>query len=70
MSDEQLKISVQNLINEFDAYGYISTADEGVFVGTVLAISMASIEWWEENPDALGDLKVAPWVGADIIGAI
>lgn len=70
MSDEQLKISVQNLINEFDDYGYISTADEGEFVGTVLAISMASIEWWEENPDALGDLKVAPWVGADIIGGI
>jgi len=49
-------------------------------VGTILAISISSIEWWEENPDALDGLAarselnqkslIAPWLATDIGGAI
>lgn len=48
-------------------------------VGTILAISMASLEWWGQNSDALDDLAsknnaanralIAPWVAADLVGA-
>ncbi len=35
----------------------------------IIAISICSLEWWEENPDAFGLEKVAPWVVADAVGA-
>ena len=75
LTDEQLKSSVQTLINEFNDFGY-SKNGEGELVGTILAISISSIEWWEQNPDALDNLTsksfasknelIAPWLAADI----
>lgn len=77
LSDNQLKINVQSLINDFNNVGY-SENSEGDMVGTVLAISISSIEWWEQNPDALDNLAsksnvsnkalIAPWLAADLVG--
>jgi len=69
LSDIELKINIENLITEFDNIGF-SENSEGVMVGTVLGISIASIEWWEDNPDAFGsETRLAPWIAADIAGA-
>lgn len=77
LSDSHLKTNVQLLINEFNSIGY-SKDSEGEMVGVVLAISIASIEWWEQNPDALGTLAsknstsnkalIVPWLAADLVG--
>jgi len=78
LSDIKLKENVENLINEFDNHGFVG--EEAEMVGTILAISISSIEWWEENPDALDGLAarselnqkslIAPWLATDIGGAI
>ncbi len=69
LSDNELKINIENLITEFNNIGF-PTNSEGEMVGTVLAISIASIEWWEENPDAFGsETRLAHWAAADIAGA-
>jgi hypothetical protein len=78
LTDEQLKTNVQSYINDFNEIGYTKNS-EGEMVGAVLAISISSIEWWEENPDALGNLLtknkapsnalVAPWIATDLVGA-
>lgn len=44
-------------------------------VASILAISIASIEWWEENPDAFADntksTKALPvWAAADVVGGV
>jgi hypothetical protein len=46
---------------------------EGALLGSVFAISLHSLDWWENNPDAVSDskLKVIPlWLLRDAIGAI
>jgi hypothetical protein len=78
LSDNQLKINVQTLVNDFNNVDY-SENSEGEMVGTVLAISISSIEWWEQNPDALDNLTsknnvsnkalIAPWLAVDLVGA-
>ena len=75
LSDEQLKSNIQGLISEFDNYGYDLESGEGEMVGTILAVSIASIEWWKENPEAFGDnlksAKALPvWAAADIVGGV
>ncbi|NOU61854.1 hypothetical protein [Marinifilum caeruleilacunae] len=70
LSDYDLKLNVEKLITEFNNVGYDAISQEGHMLATVLAISISSLEWWEENPDAYGNTKVAPWVAADIGGAI
>ena len=67
-------IEIQELIEEFNHIGYNVDSGEGEMVATVLAISIASIEWWEENPDAFTDnLKsteaLPAWAAADVVGA-
>tara|TARA_B110000046_G_scaffold102424_1_gene110054 strand:- start:283 stop:1173 length:891 start_codon:yes stop_codon:yes gene_type:complete len=79
LSDEQLKLNVENLIIEFNDFGYENNG-EGEMVGTFLAISISSLEWWEENPDALDIFSsrnqanksqlIAPWLAADLVGGL
>lgn len=74
LSDAQLKVNIQELIKEFNNIGYNVDSGEGEMVATVLAISIASIEWWEDNPDAFADnlksTKALPaWAAADVVGA-
>lgn len=75
LSDEALKQSVLGLISEFNNLGYDITSGEGKMVASILAISIASIEWWEENPDAFADntksTKALPvWAAADVVGGV
>jgi len=74
ISYEELKNIILQIKNEWIAQGYSIESDKGNALAITLAISLASIEWWEENPDAYGDnqknTKALPvWVGADIAGA-
>lgn len=56
--------------------GYLADDGSGYVSGYAIAISIASMEWWEENPDAaMMDLKgtsvlVPAWAVADVVGAI
>ncbi len=77
LSDAQLKTNIKYLITKFDDIGYQPGSGEGEMLATILAISIASIEWWEENPDAFGgnlkstnEITIAPWAAADIVGAV
>lgn len=75
LSDAELKSKTMDYIADFEAHGYSAESGEGQMVGNILAISIASIEWWEENPDAFdynnenGRVMIAPWVAADLVGA-
>lgn len=79
LSNERLRLNVENLIFEFDNYGYENNG-EGTMVGSILAISISSLEWWDENPDALDvflprnethkSQLIAPWLAADLIGGV
>jgi hypothetical protein len=51
---------------------YPVNCEEGNVLAVTLALSTASIEWWEANPDAFenGNAKLPPVVGADVAGAV
>lgn len=71
LSDYDLKQNVQLLIQKVNNHGYEKESTEGTLVASILAISIHSLDFWEENPDMLyTDGKVAPWVAADVGGAI
>lgn len=75
LSDAQLKLNVLQLIGEFREIGYKTDSGEGKMLGTILALSISSIEWWEENPDAFGEnlksTKALPvWAAMDIVGGV
>ena len=80
LSNEDLKFSIKELTNNFNASNFSQNSD-GVLVGSVLAISISSIEWWEGNVNALDGLtarnqkspkltSIAPWLAADLVGAL
>lgn len=71
LSDYDLKRNVQLLIQKVNNHGYEKESTEGTLVASILAISIHSLDFWEENPDMLyTDGKVAPWVATDVGGAI
>lgn len=74
ISYEELKNIILQIKNEWIAKGYSIESDKGHALAITLAISLASIEWWEENPDAFSDnqknTKALPvWAATDIVGA-
>lgn len=75
LSDNELKNNTLQYISDFETYGYPIESGEGQMIGNILSISIYSIEWWEENPDAFeydsenGRVMIAPWAAADIVGA-
>jgi hypothetical protein len=74
ISDYELKKIILQIKNEWIAKGYSIDSDNGHALAITLAILLASIEWWEENPDAFGDnqknTKASPaWAAADVVGA-
>ena len=50
-SDQELKATIEDLASEFNELNYENNS-EGEMVGAVLAISLASIEWWSLNGTA------------------
>lgn len=70
LSDAELKASILDLIDQFNRHGFEQNSREGDLVGTILAISIASLECWESNPSLFpSDAKIAHWVAMDISGA-
>jgi len=69
LSDSDYKQTVLLSIEKYNNHNYSSNSKEGVLIGQILSISIHSIEWWEQNPDAIEN-KLLPWVAADIGGAI
>jgi hypothetical protein len=67
LSDADLKLNLIQLIATYDNHGYPEDSGEGAIIGTIFAISLSSLEWWEENNDST---EVAPWVAADCAGAL
>lgn len=71
LSDYDLKQKVLLLIQKVNNHGYDKESGEGTLVASILAISIHSLDFWEDNPDMLyTDGKVAPWVAADVGGAV
>lgn len=69
ISDADMKQVVVNLIERFDSHGFSKDSYEGEMLGTILAISIASLECWENNPELMpSDTKIAHWVAMDISG--
>lgn len=74
ISNYELKSTILQLKDEWIAKGYSIDSDNGHALAITLAISLASIEWWEENPSAFDSssnrTKALPaWAAADIVGA-
>ena len=79
LSNDLLRFKVEKLIVDFNSFGYENNG-EGAMVATILAISISSLDWWDQNPDALGVYSprnesqksqlIAPWLAADLIGGL
>lgn len=70
LSDHEMKEIILDLSRKFDSHGFPYGSEEGEMIGSILAISKASVECWEKNPDLMpSDRKIAPWVASDIAGA-
>lgn len=71
LSDYDLKQKVLLLIQKVNNHGYGKESTEGTLVASILAISIHSLDFWENNPDMLfTEGKVATWVAMDAAGAI
>lgn len=77
VSDEQIFEYATELKNQWEQKNYIKDGTHGKVLAYTLSITLASLEWWRENPDASYKLDsignkvlVAPWVAADVGGAI
>ena len=75
MSDNELKSLLIDIKEAWISKNYEDNSEYGRTLAFVLTISLSSLEWWEENPDApFFDLRsttaLPALVGADIAGAI
>jgi hypothetical protein len=73
--DAELEKLIISIKDEWVSKKYTENSKHGRALAYTLAISLASIEWWKENPDAassgLRATTVLPvFVGRDIAGAI
>ena len=71
LSDANFCRRIEKFVNDFDNRGYCNDDIDGEMIASILAISMASIEWWKNNPDAaLAEDKIPAVVAADLGGAV
>lgn len=77
VSGAELKSFVVSLKEEWEEQEYTTESENGILMAYALSISLASIEWWEENTDAgltettSGKVMALPaWAAMDIGGAI
>ena len=72
MSNEQLQSKVTQKILTFDNHYYVKDSGEGQVIGTILAISSNSLDWWLNSGNFLSapaQSRIAPWIAADLLGA-
>ena len=72
ISDAELHAIISRIKDHWEAMEYNAESNKGHTLGVVLSISLASLEWWAENPEAVinQEVRIAPWVAADIAGAV
>lgn len=77
ISDDELKTFVLDLKSEWLEQGYTVDSQNGILMAYALSISLASLDWWEENAAAglnksrKGKVMALPaWAALDIGGAI
>ncbi|MDR0295739.1 MAG: hypothetical protein LBH91_06100 [Prevotellaceae bacterium] len=69
--DHKLKRVILGINDQWIEQGYTVDSQNGQILAVTLAISISSIEWWEENPDVFELTRILPaWAGADIAGAV
>lgn len=71
LSNADLKTYLLGVVDEWNAQVYDKNSKQGQALGMTLAISLASLEYWEENPDqVMAPTRALPIVLAnDIAGA-
>ena len=70
-SDSELERIILQIQDEWSAKRYAVNSDKGQILAMTLAISISSIEWWKENPDAIELTRALPAVvGVDISNGI
>ena len=71
ISDANYCKEIERLIEDFNKLGYSKDDIDGEMVASILAISSASINWWQNNPDAFfAENKLPAVVAADLGGAV
>lgn len=72
ISDEDLYNIIVQIKDQWEAMAYTVESNKGQMLGVILSISISSLEWWRENPEAaMGqNTRIAPWAAADIAGAV
>ena len=71
LSDAEFERRLDNCIDDYNSVGYEINSQDGEFVGSVLAISNASLNWWSENPQAIpNEGKIPTVVAQDVAGAL
>lgn len=71
-SDSEYRNDLGKIITSYDKLEYAANDKEGNNVGVVLAVTKASSEWWEQNPQAIDNTtKALPaYLASDAGGAI
>ncbi|MDX9928148.1 MAG: hypothetical protein RBT28_12370 [Bacteroidales bacterium] len=76
ISEYQFARELQKMKNDWISMGYLVNENCGYISGCAIAISIASIEWWNENPDAgivvidkESNVLVPVWAVSDAVGA-
>lgn len=72
----ELESDILEIKNSWLQQGYSQDSETGFLLAYVLSISMASIEWWEENPVGIENFSITnntkalpAWAAMDIAGA-
>jgi len=74
ISDAELENFLIHLKDEWITQQYSVSSKHGQILAITLSIALASVEWWQQNPDAFDDSRkstktVAAVVAADVVGA-
>lgn len=70
LSSEDLKLYLLEVAEEWQNQKYNSNSETGQVLGMILAVSLASLDYWSNNPELMAQTRVLPvWVGCDIAGA-
>ena len=77
ISEYQLARELQKMKDDWISKGYLVNESCGYISGYAIAISIASMEWWDENPDVgivmidkESNVLVPVWAVSDAVGAI
>lgn len=76
ITDYQFMRALQKMKNDWIAMGYLVEENCGYVSGCAIAISIASMEWWELNPEAGmletkgSNVLIPAWAVADAVGAV